>query len=217
MKKHKDFSEQDIKDCDCGCDCGSDCHCDDNCDCGCGCGEECNCDSECECGCKSGGECGCGGSREEDCDCTCDKETEADHYEVLADEYLTLARQVQADFDNYRKRNVDAVNKAREDGKASVIVKILPCADVIDKAISMTTDASTLEGLKMVANKFQDVLAGLGVTKYESKGQMFDVNLHNAITAVESDKPSGTVVDEYECGYRMGDKVIRFAQVIISK
>ena len=211
-KKHKNFNEQDIKNCDCGCDC----HCDDDCNCGCGEGCDCHCDDDLECGCNPSSECDCGRVREE-CDCTCEKETEADHYETLADEYLTLARQVQADFDNYRKRNKEAVNQAREDGKASVIVKILPCADVIDKAINMTTDTNTLEGLKMVANKFQDVLAGLGVTKYESKGQMFDVKLHNAITAIESDKPSGIVVDEYECGYRMGDKVIRFAQVIISK
>ena len=124
---------------------------------------------------------------------------------------------MQADFDNYLKLNIEAVNQAKEDGKASVIVKILPCADIIDKAISMTKDPATLEGLKMVADKFQDVLSGLGVTKFESKGQMFDVNLHNAVTAIESDQPSGTIVDEYESGYRMGDKVIRFAQVIISK
>ena len=160
----------------------------------------------------------CGDACEcEECKCECDESCESQDFEALADEYLNLAKQVQADFDNYRKRNIEAVNQAKEDGKASVIVKILPCADIIDKAISMTKDPATLEGLKMVADKFQDVLSGLGVTKFESKGQMFDVNLHNAVTAIESDQPSGTIVDEYESGYRMGDKVIRFAQVIISK
>ena len=168
---------------------------------------ECGCDCSCDCG------CGC------DCECDCDHDgqCECENYEALANEYLNLARQVQADFENYRKRNIEAVSQARQDGKASVIVQILPCADIIDKAIKMTTDQNTLEGLKMIANKFQDVLSSLGVVKYESIGQMFDVNKHNAVTAIESDQPSGTIVDEYESGYSMGDKVIRFAQVIISK
>ena len=163
-------------------------------------------------------ECSCGdeGCSCEDCGGGCDTCEEVD-YKDLAEQYLTLAKQVQADFDNYRKRNVEAVRQAKDDGKASVVVKILPCADIIEKAISMTTDSTTLEGLRMVANKFQDILSGLGVTKYESKGQQFDVSLHNAVTAIESDEPSGTIIDEYESGYRMGDKVIRFAQVIISK
>ena len=171
----------------------------------CNCECDCGCESECDCGC----DCGCEHGHEEVCEC--------ENYEALANEYLNLARQVQADFENYRKRNIEAVNQARQDGKASVIVQILPCADIIDKAIKMTTDQNTLDGLRMIANKFQDVLSSLGVAKYESIGQIFDVNKHNAVTAIESDQPSGTIVDEYESGYSMGDKVIRFAQVIISK
>lgn len=154
---------------------------------------------------------------EEECCCDCE-EKNVDEVEQTANEYLEMAKRISAEFDNYRKRNQEAIKEAKEEGKASVITSILPCADAIDRAIKMTADENVLQGLKMVNEKFTEVLTNLGVTKMESLGQQFDPNLHNVLSSIEvQGKQSGEIVDEYACGYYMNGKVLRFAQVVIAK
>lgn len=146
-----------------------------------------------------------------------------DRYEQIerqANEYLEMAKRITAEFDNYRRRNQDAIRDAREEGKASVIMSILPCADALDRAIKIAdgTDEKVLQGLQMVNEKFGKVLADLGVTKMESLGKMFDPNFHNALSSMEVEgKESGTIIEEYACGYMINGKVLRFAQVVIAK
>lgn len=157
--------------------------------------------------------CGCG------CDCDSDIVEECEDVVMkTANEYLDMAKRVQADFDNYRKRNQEAVANAREEGKASVISSILPCADAIERAIEMTQDESVLQGLKMVSDKFTEVLQKLGVTKMECLGEMFDPNFHNVLSSIEVEgKQSGEIVNVYACGYLMNGNVLRFAQVVVAK
>ena len=157
----------------------------------------------------------------EDCSigCDCDVPDECDdEVAQTANKYLDMAKRIQADFDNYRKRNQEAVANAREEGKASVISSILPCADAIERAIEMTKDENVLQGLKMVADKFTEVLSKLGVTKMECLGEQFDPNLHNVLSSIEvQGKESGEIVNVYACGYYMNGKVLRFAQVVVAK
>lgn len=151
--------------------------------------------------------------------CDCDVPDECDdEVAQTANEYLDMAKRIQADFDNYRKRNQEAVAKAREEGKASVILSILPCADAIERAIEMTKDENVLQGLKMVDDKFAEVLTNLGVTKMQCLGEKFDPNLHNVLSSIDvPGKSSGEIVNVYACGYFMNGSVLRFAQVVVSK
>ena len=150
--------------------------------------------------------------------CDCEIEEVSDEVAQTANEYLDMAKRIQAEFDNYRKRNIDAIKNAKEEGKASVIVSILPCIDAIDRAIKMTQDENTLQGLKMVGDKFNEVLLGLGVKKMDSIGKQFDPNLHNVLSSIEMQgKESGEIIEEYASGYFLGDKVLRFAQVVVAK
>lgn len=155
----------------------------------------------------------------EPCECEdWEDEEVTDEAAQAANEYLDMARRIQAEFDNYRKRNQDAIKQAKEEGKASVILSILPCKDAIDRAIKMTQDENTLQGLKMVGDKFDEVLLGLGVKKMESIGKQFDPNLHNVLSSIEMQgKESGEIIEEYASGYYLNDRVLRFAQVVVAK
>lgn len=140
-------------------------------------------------------------------------------YKGYADMYLNLSKQIQADFDNYRKRNRDAIENARNEGKQNAVLTILPCADSIDHAMKIITDENTLKGLKMVADQFTRSLRSLGVIKIDCLNKPFDPNFHNAISTVpckEGEQPN-TITQEVESGYLLNDKVIRYAKVIITK
>ncbi|MBQ8749526.1 MAG: nucleotide exchange factor GrpE [Clostridia bacterium] len=197
MKKQSQ-NEQDLKNKNAESSCG----CEDS-------EKECNCDYD------------CGRVNEDNCTCGCDCDNECccdDEVAQTANEYLDMAKRIQAEFDNYRKRNQEAIKDAKEEGKASVIMSILPCADAIERAVKMTQDENVVQGLKMVENKFKEVLSSLGVTKMESIGQKFDPNLHNVLSSLEVEgKESGEIIEEYACGYFFNNRVLRFAQVVIAK
>lgn len=153
----------------------------------------------------------------EECDGNCDECKFACSDEDKATEYLNLAKQVQADFDNYRKRNLEAVKNARRDGKIEMIEQILPCADALDRALSLITDEANRKGLEMVLAQFNDVLAKAGVTRFDCKDKPFDPNISEAIANLESDRESGMVIEQLQCGYKLDDKIIRYAKVVVAK
>lgn len=137
--------------------------------------------------------------------------------EDLAQKYLSIAQSVQADFENYKKRNANLVAQSYEDGKKSVILSILPCADAIDKAIEMVKDEQTKAGLVLVSEKFAEALKSVGVVKMQCLGKPYDANFHNVLASIDSDKPSGEIIQECISGYMIGDIVLRHAQVVVSK
>lgn len=126
-----------------------------------------------------------------------------------------------ADFANYRKRNeaerVDFVKYA----KADLIKKLLDVLDGYDRALETTpADAEGqpwLEGLRLVERKLRQLLESEGLQPLEAVGQPFDPYLHEAVAHVPSDEPEGTVVNEYQKGYRLHDRLIRPALVTVSR
>ena len=130
---------------------------------------------------------------------------------------MKIAQTVQADFENFKKRNANSVSQAYEDGRKSVVISILPCIDAIEKAIEMIKDEETKKGLELVAQKFNEVLKGLKVTKMECLGKQYDANLHNVLASIESDKPQGEIIQECISGYFLEDIVLRHAQVVVAK
>ena len=169
------------------------CKCEDK---ECHCHEEKNTDKECEC---------------KDCKCQENKPN-------LADEYLNMARIIQADFDNYRKRSIESIKQAKRDGMISAIEVILPSLDVFKKAKQMIKDEADKKGIEMVENEINNSLKTLGVEKIDTQNAKFDPNLHHALSIVEDKtKPDNVIVDEYQAGYKLGDKVIKYSQVIVNK
>ncbi|GAB3257499.1 nucleotide exchange factor GrpE [Larkinella harenae] len=135
----------------------------------------------------------------------------------LKDKYLRLY----ADFENFRRRTakekVDLISNANE----GLLQALLPVLDDFERALKSaetTSDVEALkEGVKLIFNKFYKVLEVKGVKSMESVGQVFNPDLHEAITQfpAPSDDLKGKVIDETEKGYFLNDKVIRFAKVIL--
>jgi molecular chaperone GrpE len=139
--------------------------------------------------------------------------------EELKDKYLRLY----SDFDNFKRRTtkerIDLFKMAGQD----VLKSLIPVMDDFEraeKAFETSTDAASLaEGVKLVSSKLRSTLEQQGLKSYSSIGENFDADLHEAITKIPapSNDLKGKIVDEVEKGYKLQDKVIRFAKVIIGE
>jgi len=126
------------------------------------------------------------------------------------DDYLRL----RADYDNYRRRNQEATLAARKEGTADAVTAILPVIDSIDRALGSVTDEKSKEGLNLIKKQIETSLGQLGVTEIASEGEIFDHNLHNAVQRAEVDEADvGKILEVYQRGYKIGNKVIRYAMV----
>ena len=159
--------------------------------------KECCCENEC--------------CNEHKCDCECSCEPEKN-------EYLEMAQRIQAEFDNYRKRSNDIVKVSRQDGIIDAVLRFLPAIDAIGKAKQMITDTKTLEGINLIEKELKNSLKDLNIEEIEAQGKVFDPKFHNVI-AVKYDNSLGdsVITDVYQAGYKIGDRVLRYSQVIVNK
>jgi molecular chaperone GrpE len=143
-----------------------------------------------------------------------------------ADEFRDRLLRVSADFDNYKKRAArekqDAIRYANE----SLLQKLLPVLDNFEMALAAVNAAgennssnnSLQTGVQMILGQLKTVLADSGLEEIDSQGKPFDPNIHEAVSQKEtSDMPEGTVVQQLRRGYRMKDRLIRPASVIVAK
>ena len=138
----------------------------------------------------------------------------------INDKYLRLY----SEFDNYRKRTIKEKSELIRTASEDVIATLLPVLDDMERAIALL-DTSTndpantafLEGINLIYNKFKSTLQQKGLEAIASKGQLFDVDFHEAIAQIPapSEDLKGKVVDEVQKGYLLGGKVIRFARVVV--
>jgi molecular chaperone GrpE len=137
----------------------------------------------------------------------------------LNDKYLRLY----SEFDNYRKRTLKERSELIKTASEDVFKAILPVIDDLDRAVraNETVDDASLirEGLNLIAHKLHNVAQQKGLIAFESKGLAFDPDVMEAITHIPaaSEDEKGKVVDEIEKGYKLGDKVIRFAKVVVGQ
>ena len=127
------------------------------------------------------------------------------------DRYLRLA----AEYDNYRKRSQRERDSIFNDVRSDTVTKFLPVYDNLVRALEQSTaDEAYRKGVEMIMTQFKDILSRLGVTEIESVGKTFDPALHNAVMH-DTDESQGEniIVQELQTGFKMGDKVIRFAMV----
>lgn len=142
----------------------------------------------------------------------------AEKQAARAEEMTMAAQRLQADFDNFRKRNADSLGRAVTDGESNVILKLLPALDAFEQALAMIADPAVAEGVDMIRRKIAETLAGFDVEQIVSLGEEFDPEYHNALTRVdvEDEAMSGRVVEVLQQGYRRGDKILRHALVKVA-
>ena len=132
-------------------------------------------------------------------------------------EYLEMAQRIQAEFDNYRRRNQDAVFLSRQDGIAYAVENLLPVIDSISSAKRQITDEAFLKAIDLLYGQTVSCFEKLGVKKIQALGKPFDPTLHNAIMAEDVDGEPDMVIEEFQEGFELNGKVIRYSVVKVSK
>ena len=135
-------------------------------------------------------------------------------YNAEHDSYLRLA----ADYDNFRKRTIKEKEQSYGNGKADAIEKLLPVYDNLERALNQPTeDAAYKKGVELTMTQLVGILSGMGVEIFGNVGDVFDPNLHNAIMHTEEeDTPENTITQVFQKGFKMGDKIVRFAMVQVA-
>ena len=132
-------------------------------------------------------------------------------------EYLALAQRVQADFENYRKRNETIRADAYADGRKDVAAVMLPVLDNLERAVDAASecqDEALRNGVELVLKQMNEVYQKLEVTPIDRLGEKFDPNLENAVLqGTEEEGEPGTVCQVLQKGYKMGDRILRHAMV----
>ena len=205
------------KDCDnneketCNCDDMNSCDCEEECVCGdeCDCIEDDTCCDKCDCDKENDNE-----IEDDKCQCGCGESIEEEN---TADAYFRQLLSLRAEFDNYRKRTQNDISKAYSNGFNQAITEFLPALDSFKMATEYITDPNTLMGIQYIEKGILSTLEKIGVKAIDVTGK-FDPNFHQAIgSEVSSEHESGDIIKECFKGFIMGDKVIRYSQVIVAK
>ena len=135
-------------------------------------------------------------------------------YNAEHDAYLRLA----ADYDNFRKRTLKEKEQSYSNGKADAVEKLLPVYDNLERAMNQPTeDEAYKKGVEMTLTQLVNIFAGLGVEIYGNPGDVFDPNLHNAVMHTEDESVGeNTITQVFQKGFKMGEKIVRFAMVIVA-
>jgi molecular chaperone GrpE len=132
---------------------------------------------------------------------------------ALNDQHLRLA----AEYDNYRRRTAKEKDGIYADAYADALKGILPILDNLERAVGVSEAEALQKGLSMTLKGAEDALAKMGVTAFGEKGETFDPEKHNAVMHIEDEQFGESEITEvYQKGYAKGDKILRFAMVIVA-
>ena len=135
-------------------------------------------------------------------------------YNAERDAHLRLA----AEYDNYRKRTAKEKEASYSLGKADAVAKLLPVYDNLERALLQPTeDAAYKKGVEMTMNELVKIFTALGVEIFGQVGEEFDPNIHNAVMHIENEElGDNTIAAVFQKGFKIGDKVVRFAMVQVA-
>ncbi len=130
------------------------------------------------------------------------------------DKFLRLA----AEYDNFRRRTQKEKDGIYADATADAVKALLPVYDNLERALKQdTVDEAYKKGVEMTMTGLRKALESLGVTEIDAVGQNFDPNIHNAVMHIEDENlGENTVAEVFQSGFKLGDKVIRFAMVKVA-
>ena len=128
-------------------------------------------------------------------------------------------KRLMAEFDNYKKRASKERDQLYNSLVADIMMAFLPVMDNLEKAINTNTgDEGYKQGMELVAKQFKEVLKSFGLEEIKTEGEIFNPILHEAVSSVKDDtKESQEIIEEFRKGYKMGDKVIRHAMVVVNQ
>ena len=137
-----------------------------------------------------------------------------DEVALLTDKYLRIC----AEYDNFRKRTQKEKDNLYGDIRANVISSFLPVYDNLVRALAAETqDEAYRKGVEMIMNQFNSTLEKLGASEIKAVGEKFDPALHNAVMHVDDEtKGENEIVEEFQKGFKIGDKVVRFSMVKVA-
>ena len=131
----------------------------------------------------------------------------------LNDKYLRLA----AEYDNFRRRTAKERDGIRADAYSDAVSSLLPVVDNLERAAAFTEADKVHEGVAMTLRAFTETMEKLGITVLGTVGETFDPELHNAVMHEDNEElPENVITDVFQKGYKMGDKVIRYAMVKVA-
>ena len=135
-------------------------------------------------------------------------------YNLERDAHLRVA----AEYDNFRKRTIKEKEAAYGNGRADVVAKILPIYDNLERALNQeTADAAYKKGVELTMNELLKIFGTLGVEVFGNVGEEFDPDLHNAVMHTDDESlGENAIAQVFQKGFKMGDKVIRFAMVQVA-
>ena len=135
-------------------------------------------------------------------------------YNAEHDSYLRLA----ADYDNFRKRTIKEKELSYSHGKADAVEKLLPVYDNLERALNQPTeDEAYKKGVEMTMTQLVSIFTGLGVEIFGEVGDPFDPNLHNAVMHADDENfGENTICQVFQKGFKIGDKIVRFAMVQVA-
>ena len=135
-------------------------------------------------------------------------------YNAEHDAHLRLA----AEYDNFRKRTIKEKDAAYGNGKAGAVEKLLPVYDNLERAVNQPcTDEAYKKGVEMTMTELVNIFTGLGVEIFGNVGDEFDPNIHNAVMHVDNEElGENTIAMVFQKGFKIGDKVVRFAMVQVA-
>ena len=135
-------------------------------------------------------------------------------YNAEHDSFLRLA----ADYDNFRKRTIKEKEQSYGNGKADTVAKLLPIYDNLERALNQPTeDTAYKKGVEMTMNELVKIFTGLGVEIFGAVGDSFDPNLHNAVMHIDDETlEENTISQVFQKGFKIGEKVVRFAMVQVA-
>ena len=140
-----------------------------------------------------------------------------DEIKALQDKYLRLA----AEFDNYKRLSLREQRDSARFANEGLLKELLPILDNLERAVRSSKDKhrrdGLIQGVELTLKQFMETLAKFGVRPIASVGQAFDPSRHEAVARVESNTvPAGSVVDEFQRGYYLHDRILRPAMVTVS-
>ncbi len=140
------------------------------------------------------------------------KNADKEKYDTLYNQFIRL----QADFENYKKRNAQLSSQMYNDGVNDAISAILPTIDSLDMAINAQKDEEHKKGIELVKKAFIDALKKFDVEEIEAQGD-FNPNLHEAVMSKDDPDNAGKIVQVLRAGYKRGDKVLRHTMCVVGQ
>lgn len=145
---------------------------------------------------------------------------QSEEYQKSAEENHNDYLRARADCENVKKRKAEEIRNAYDDGKIDAVSKLLGIGDSLDWALRMELDEKTREGIEKLVKKYHEVLESLGVREFSPEpGSAFDPNTAAAVMQVDGEEgdESGTVKQIFGRGFKLGEKILRYAQVSVVK